>query len=1263
MRRVAIALLVLLAVLLAAAGGIAWFATQPAALAWALERGAAYAGGRIEHTELTGTFFTPIGARRLVYEDATIRVEITGLDLAIASLREVVLDRRLVVERLGATTVDVLSKAPPSNEPAQPPATLALPIDVSVQSLAIGRFSFATAGSAPFTLGDLRASWDYAREPGRHRLALANVVTDFGRGSGEAEIADAAPFVLAARVALDQPGTDFPYAINATAGGDLSRIGLGLDATVEFGTARGAAVLQPFANVPVERILVTAADIDPKRIDRRAPSARLSVEVTGALDAENRFDGQVSVRNAQAGPIDRDRIPVVSLTGRLAGDAELARLTDLEIRTRTSVLNGRASLSRATVALDLRTGALDVAELVSTLRSTRLAGDVSANVAAERQTARGTLRQRDLALDFDLVHASEEIAVRAFELRAGPGTVKGRGGMRLSAGYPFEVTASVNAFDPSALGSYPAASITGALDAKGTLDAPRRIDGRFRLDRGTFRGYPLEGEGAVAVIDDRITDLRANLAFAKNRVEANGAFGAPGDVLRWSIAAPELGSLGFPVSGRLAGDGTVTGSFAQPVVDFSLAADALRVVDAVTVGKATARGRYADGAIDVQASASAIAADGVSGAALDATLVGTPQAHRLVLTARAASPDVAGDLALAGGVTNDQRAWRGTIEKLETRGRVPARLIAPVQAEVGADRARLGAAEIELADGRVRIARFERTGNVIDTAGSATGVSLARLLALADAADAVEGDVRLGATWRVVAGPKLDADVRVMRESGDLRFPRELAGERRGADRMLGITRLEASARAVNERIELAGALAGARIGAIRASLAAPLVRDGTAWRVPREGRLAGEAVFEGGELASLRPILPEDVTLRGSADGAVKIGGTVAAPRLAGALRVERAVFAIPEQGVRLSDGRAELRFTETGLRLVDARFAGERGTITASGNLDWNGAQPAGAVKIVLAGLDAITDPVVRVSVSGEIDATIRGRAVDVTGRLRADEGAIRLPDYDPPTVSSDVVVKGREKPAATDPKTGRDPHENTLPNVDLALSLGDRFTVTGRGVDAKLAGDLRLQVASHGVIRLTGTVRTTSGTVTAYGQTLRIESGTFVFNGAIDNPALNITAIRPNIPTRVGITITGFAQAPRATLFSDTAMTNTERLAWLVLGRSPDNLTPTDLALIGAAAAGAVLGGGGPPITSQIASKLGLDEIAVKTMQGAQSAVVAVGKRISDRLYVSFEQALGGIGYAIKLRYELSRNWSIQTQAGFDTTVDLLFTKRFD
>src|ERR1043166_3310010 len=84
---------------------------------------------------------------------------------------------------------------------------------------------------------------------------------------------------------------------------------------------------------------------------------------------------------------------------------------------------------------------------------------------------------------------------------------------------------------------------------------------------------------------------------------------------------------------------------------------------------------------------------------------------------------------------------------------------------------------------------------------------------------------------------------------------------------------------------------------------------------------------------------------------------------------------------------------------------------------------------------------------------------------------------------------------------------------------------------------------------------------------------------------------------------------------------------------------------------AAAGALLANNeGVPLDRRIARTFGLDEISLRGTGEATDRVVAVGKRLSDRLYISYEQGLGATAsQLVKLDFSLTQRLALRTETG--------------
>jgi translocation and assembly module TamB len=203
----------------------------------------------------------------------------------------------------------------------------------------------------------------------------------------------------------------------------------------------------------------------------------------------------------------------------------------------------------------------------------------------------------------------------------------------------------------------------------------------------------------------------------------------------------------------------------------------------------------------------------------------------------------------------------------------------------------------------------------------------------------------------------------------------------------------------------------------------------------------------------------------------------------------------------------------------------------------------------------LAVINRPDVRVVLSGDGDVKIDRTSVDVHGQLKADQGRIELRDQPMPDLGDDVVVLDGRKP--------REPFSKRVvrSEVDLKFDLGPDFTIKGRGIDAQLGGQITLTGTPNAPLSANGKIFVVRGTYEAYSQRLTIEEGTVYFSGPLDNPGLQIRAMRLHQQVEAGVEITGTARDPRLRLVSKPEVPDGEKLAWLVLGRNVDATSQSD------------------------------------------------------------------------------------------------------
>ena len=200
--------------------------------------------------------------------------------------------------------------------------------------------------------------------------------------------------------------------------------------------------------------------------------------------------------------------------------------------------------------------------------------------------------------------------------------------------------------------------------------------------------------------------------------------------------------------------------------------------------------------------------------------------------------------------------------------------------------------------------------------------------------------------------------------------------------------------------------------------------------------------------------------------------------------------------------------------------------------------------------------------------------------------------------------------------------------------------------------------------------GRIRTVTGTYVAFGQRLTIERGELIFDGPIDNPALDIVAVRRNLPVEAGVQVSGSVNLPHVVLVSDPPVPDGEKLSWLVLGQGLDRTSSADAAALQAAAA-TIFGDNRAPIGTTLARRIGLDDISLRAASTGTSTnegplggqVLAVGKRLSDKVYIIYEQGLSVANNALKIEYVLTRNLTLRADAGVVSGVGIYYHRSFE
>ena len=1281
------------------------------ALGWAVNRALQAAGpDRLSIEGLSGSLAQGMHARRVRWRDnpaaPTLSIEATEVDVYL-SVRGL-LQRRLVLAGLSARSM-LIEAAEGKDESATLPRTLALPIELAISDARVDRLEVVRAAQRYVAT---KLSLDYEGGASGHRIEKLTGVLDqaAGRAIGAGlslagRIAGAPPFALDAKLAT-RGGTWFPSPAAETIDGQLQATGslqsphVIADLTVLGAALKAEAALAPFAATAPERLQRLDAQIkglDLERVGRALaqplPEALLDAQLLHArYDKDGVFSGDVRLSNGRAGAAAERRVPVSAASAALrlrpSGDFDLDKLkADM---APTGQVQGGVHWIGGTLKANLALAGVSQRAIASRLNDVRWSGKVEATDANKVQQATVDLSgtglaklapaiQGPLRLAGKATLANERLRLEQLQFALGAGRASLDGELQLAGEQSFKATARLAGVDPAALGSFPKALLNATLDADGKLKAKGSVSWQTRVrvqftDSRLF-DRPLSGR-AQADLDARSAQrIDAALSLGKNTVAANGAlaWAGPGAETRLNLRAgvPELQQFDPRFQGAVDAEAELRGTLRAPAGKLSLRAKEL----VTNLGSRGVRVANADVAATLEAATRAtlrvaaseiVVSDPVSGNFAWTQPRAALEGRRIANSMAAAAATER--TALLNDWLND--AWTGTLTALQAGGAWPMRLTAPATFKLGATDTQgrrslsLASLNMDVVGGQARVAELDWGPGQLRTRGELAALPVSPFLAVLNKPFAPSSTLKLDGQWRfdnLLAGTAGSADIQIQRRSGDLTLST-------GDKYALGLSELRLAAHggggsakqgqaAAGQTIALDMRLASALLGNVTASgrVTPPANADETLMNTA----LAVTAQLDLPNLRGLTSLADNSAAdIGGRAHAEFRAAGTLAEPQLTGELSMDGLRITAPPQGIDLRDGSLRATLEGRTLTLKSFTMAGPAGRLSATGRLPLSslgGGQggpsadlQAGNVAWKAEGLQLLNRPDRRARISGEGSVSFEPGAdskaaplLTLRGKVSVDQGRFDFDRGERVALGDDVHIVGGKDPRKPDARA-------SLPRiaVDLDLATGEQISVIGAGLDARLAGNVRISGRADVALGARGRLHVTSGTYLLAGQKLTIERGDLIFDGPLDNPALDILVLRKNLPVEAGAQISGTARVPSVQLVSTPPVPDGEKLAWIVLGRGLDAAGGADLGLLQAAVG--LVGSNRAPLTQRVARNVGLDDISFRSTEAGQNAL-ALGKRLSDRLYVEVEQGLQVASSLLRLNFVLSRTVTARIEAG--------------
>lgn len=794
------------------------------------------------------------------------------------------------------------------------------------------------------------------------------------------------------------------------------------------------------------------------------------------------------------------------------------------------------------------------------------------------------------------------------------------------------------------------ASITTTIESKGRLQdgRPELTAKILKLD-GKLLDNPLKGTGLVQVAGDTITVDDVDVQSGSNRLKVNGQASAPFD-LTWSLEGNNLSQLLKGLQGKLSADGRLKGRLDTLQVQADVAGKnvryqdyALKTVD-LTVSQKNKRFELEGALAGLQVADQLIKAADIKGS-------GTIEQHRVVLDVEHELGVLA--LTASGGLKNQR--WQGQVSDLILDKTQVGRWQLAKSVNVTASAKQADVSRLCLQNGDSSLCakgewQQEKNATSIKADGELTAIPFrlvkSYLPNTVDLPGSLDADFDFRQQGKVQSG-----SVRLVLPDNQLTIKPE-----QGDAQTLRYQNAQLNASLQNNRVQSDFTIKLLDRGDIDGNATINLKSKG-------KHQLDGQINLDMPSIRWVDALVPAINQLNGAVKGNVRLSGLLTQPQIQGAVKLVDAGFSLPETGTSISAANLTVQANNTRQATIRGSLQSGEGTLNINGQASLGEAQQWQA-RVTLQGdnLDFMNTHEIQGKVSPNLTIQANPKQVRVDGTLTVPETRVTLNELPPTAIqaSDDVVIVGRSAQAQVVKKQTQKSSSaiNIHPNVSIVL--GDKVDFSGFGLSTRLTGQLRITKPKQTMITQ-GSLNTVDGIFKAYGQELLIDRGRLVFNGPLDNPGLDIQAIREkeSEDIKVGMQLRGTVKKPETSLFSTPSMSQTDILSYLLTGRSFSEASGNESSmLLGAITSLGVAGGEG--LARKIGGNLGLDSVNLTTGEDGQldSSELELGKKLGPKLYLKYIVGVFDSMQKVAIEYQINKRLKLEAESGLHQGLDLIY-----
>lgn len=388
--------------------------------------------------------------------------------------------------------------------------------------------------------------------------------------------------------------------------------------------------------------------------------------------------------------------------------------------------------------------------------------------------------------------------------------------------------------------------------------------------------------------------------------------------------------------------------------------------------------------------------------------------------------------------------------------------------------------------------------------------------------------------------------------------------------------------------------------------------------------------------------LIPDDHLIKGKAQVDLQFTGSVKAPYIKGKFSLTHGMYENLPYGTLIKD--IKIRGIASGTSLTFSHIIGQdgaKGTVKGEGTLHFsNLADPVALIRLTLDQMIVVQNDELFGKTTGFLQ--LKGHLRDlknethITGKVSLDPLEVRLDEHEEKVKMIHLLEKKKDGTYQTHAEyqdQKKSEKGSSFVPLDISVHSQNQIYLRGYGLDSRWSGDLRV----CGFITdplLEGDLSLTQGNLDLMGKNIKLIQGRILYAKETPNePLLSIKGSREMGEITAMFSIEGYASNPKINFSSSPALAQEEILSRLLFGRSLESISVTQSLLL-ADALGRFKGQKGLNFTDQIRSIFGLDTVEFKEQRDededqfkSSHQLVSVGKRISDKIYLSVDQPVNG------------------------------------